>query len=151
MARLKLKDGVTYGDVGDIVARLAGEAQSNVDIEASATINDFKALIDEELETVSGLKVNEVSLPSVPTAEKDSVFVNFHFDKTITDSNRKVRIVNIVIPDFNDKLTSIVRQGALHEEGAWNYEDPELERSLADLSQVAKEAFGFIVICGCVG
>lgn len=151
MARLKLRDGVTYGDVGDIVARLAGEAQNGVELESSDAIKEFKALIDEDLETVSGLMVNEVSLSSVPSVEDDSVFVNFHFDKTFTDSGKRVRIVNVVIPDFNDKLTAIVRQGQPQDASVWKEGDPELERSLADLSQVAKEAFGFIVICGCVG
>lgn len=151
MARLKLKPGVTYGEVGDVVARLAGEAQAGTVAQDSEAIKAFTCLLDDSSEAIAGMALNDFVASSLPSVTKDSVFVNLHFDRTLDHGENKVRVVNVVIPDFNDKLTSIARQGGFAEISSPDGSQDELNESLADLSEVAKEAFGFIVICGCAG
>lgn len=151
MARLKLKDGVTYGEVGDVIARLAGEAQSGASLQNSQALEDFEELLDTSSEAVAGLALNEFVTSSLPTVNGDSVFVNLHIDRTLDHEGKKVRVVNVVVPDFNDKLTKIARQGGVVGVASTGDSQEELNEALADLSEVAKEAFGFIVICGCAG
>ena len=138
MARLKLKPGITYGDVGEVVTRMASESQTGQITLASPLLSDFTNLLDE---TIANVAFGQAEPDASTKADANSVYVNFHFDRTIQLGENQVRVVNVVIPDFDGKSADASQQGG----GTGGDGSPP------DLGGVAKEAFGFIVICGCVG
>ncbi|WP_299289062.1 hypothetical protein [uncultured Tateyamaria sp.] len=148
MARLKLKDGVTYQQVGQAIAALATEAKDNRETTLSTnTIDGFTCLIDQSKEVLLDEPLVSFGPETFPSLETDSVQLAFHVDRTIEQAGQRVRVVNIVVPDFDDKVSRLLRDGGKELKSL----DREAVKSLIDLDEVAKEAFGFITICGCAG
>jgi hypothetical protein len=142
MARLKLKDGKTHRQVGEAIMKMgAATYRSNLaepfdPTPAYVFEEEFLDLFQDRAITVpQTLK----QVPHVPV--EDGVAVLFHFDRTIEDDGRRMRIVNIAVPNFEGKLTQRLQGAATKSSG-------ELEFELDDL---AAEAFGYIVIFGCAG
>lgn len=148
MARLKLKDGVTYKQVGQAIADLAAEAKGNGANKFSIeTTSGLTCLIDQSDDVLLDEPIVSFGPERVPTLEANSIQLAFHVDRTFEQDGHRVRIVNIVVPDFDDKVSRILRSDGKELESL----DQEAAKSLFDLDDIAKEAFGFITICGCAG
>lgn len=145
MARLLLKPGETYRSVGHVVVKMA-EAVHRQDIAkafdpkpAYQYEDEFQSLFNETfLEVPESLKTLEE-----PEIDSDGTMVLFHFDRTRDIDGKTVRIINIAVPDFEGKSTS------QNDRDEPITQQPQHDNF--DLTDVAAEAFGFIVICGCVG
>lgn len=148
MARLKLMDGKSYLMVGQVIADLATSKKRGQLADQQTQIDEFVGMIDEKCEVFIGANSVAVSPGSGNDPQDASVEVHLHFDRTEKRGDQSVRIVNVVVPDFEDKLAQIKREGTLN---ALIAADSDLEKAVADLDAVAKEAFGFITICGCAG
>jgi len=145
MARLKLKQGETYRSVGHVVVKMA-ESVHRPDVETSfdpepayAHEAGFQALFNETFIEVP----QELKTLIEPEIDRDGTMVLFHFDRTLEIDGKTVRFVNIAVPDFEGKTTSQNSRGEPITE--------QPQQANFDLTDVAAEAFGFIVICGCVG
>ena len=125
MARLTLRDGRSYADLGQLVLKLAGEVQSGQTLDPKTLTSDFQDLVTNDLLQVEPgeLRTGEGGYSG------DQVAIRLHYDQTLTSAEGSLRIVNIVLPDLEGK-------------------SPEGD---AGLAKVAQEAFGFITICGCAG
>lgn len=132
MARLKLKSGENYRSVGAALLEMAEAARREPPeqgISATEGVDPserFKALFDERF--VEGP-------PALRAAEEDlrveeGVRLVLHFDRTVSEGGKTMRIVNVAIPDLTGK-------GGMERESA--------------LSGIAEEAIGFITVCGCAG
>jgi hypothetical protein len=149
MARLRLKDGQTYRSVGHVVVKMAqavhrDDAKESFDPDpAYDHEEEFQGLFEEPFLDVPA----ELKTFHEPSMDKDGVMVLFHFDRTHrieeNGTTRTVRVVNIAVPDFEGKTTSQNERNAPSTQ--------EAQKDTFDLTDVAAEAFGFIVICGCVG
>ena len=147
MARLTLQPDVTYQNVGDVIVQMASHAKQGDMIAAGGSLQQFKDLICQDCEQVLIGPSEFLGVKATPTPAADSVQINFHFDRTFEQDGHTVRIVNVVVPDFDDKFGKLIRSGDLDslKVGA------DIRQSVLDLDAVAKEAFGFITICGCAG
>jgi hypothetical protein len=147
MARLTLRPNVTYQQVGDVVAQMAAHAKQGDKQAAEASIAELKDLISEDFEEVLIGPSEYLGVESKETPKADSVQLNFHFDRTVQQDGHRVRIVNVVVPDFEDKLGQVIRAGKIDSLKVGS----DVHKAILDLDAVAKEAFGFITICGCAG
>ena len=145
MARLKLKPGVNYRDIGYVISDMATEAKSSRTAIHSEHLDQLRALIDENKEAVLDVVPNWLEEERMPRSTGNSVYLNVHFDRTIDHGGHKVRVVNIVVPDFDGKISKMIRSGKL------DTSTNDLGAGILDLNDVAMEAFGFVVICGCAG
>lgn len=146
MARLALKPGVSYAQVGQAIANIAASAKLLDEAAVNQDIHHFRNLIDESQEGIIDGPPVEFGASTISTIEKSSVLINFHVDRTFEQDGFRVRVVNVVVPDFNDKIVERVKVGDFDIEAEGN---KELLTTILNLDAIAKEAFGFITICGC--
>lgn len=131
MARLKLKAGETYQSVGATLLQMAEAVRRDspeqpFSAAPGADLSDrFKSLFDERFVDAPPTLREAESLPV-----EDGVRLVFHFDRTVTEKDRTMRVVNVAVPDLTGK-------GSVAEENG--------------LSGIAREAIGFVAVCGCVG
>ena len=86
----------------------------------------FKALFDERF--VDGPPTLLKTGDDGPV--EDGVHLVLHFDRTVSEGGKTMRIVNVAVPDFTGK--------------------GRIDRDTG-LSGIAEEAIGFVTICGCAG
>ena len=148
MARLKLKQGIHYRDVGEVIADMATHAKEGNMSAVGTDADRLKGLIDQSGETILDIVPNQVRTGNIPDTKVDSVYLNVHFDHTERRDGYRVRIVNVVVPDFDGKLSQALRKGGFDAQIAEGRGE-DFRKSIVDLDAIAMEAFGFITICGC--
>lgn len=142
MARLKLKDGKTHREVGETIMKMGAATYRSNPTEPF----DPTPAYDFEQEFLSLFQDRTLPIPQslkqmsqVPV--EDGVAVLFHFDRTIEEAGKRMRIVNIAVPDFEGKITQRLATTTPATTSGLEFE----------LDDLAAEAFGYIVIFGCVG
>lgn len=157
MTRLTLKESIVskngekkigYGDVGDLLAKMSTLAAKEGRKKAFDTyMLEFVGFFQTRFRNVQYVQ------DEVPDIFEDGdVQLNFHFDRTVTviedgtDRPKKLRVVNVVVPDVDSKLLD-ADPAELRE--ALGDADGSLIKSILDLREIARESMGFIVICGC--
>ncbi len=163
MARFSIRGGSIHQHMGDWLARVAARVAASGLPGALREKHDPNAEFDvrngDEAETIPNtdefferVDDNIVIDPSMQEAAAqykraaeavrgaDTTYVQFHFDRTVTVDGSTLKIVNVVVPDFANKL---VRDP----EGS-----PEIDSDgepLTNLNNAAQESFGEIVMARC--
>lgn len=132
MARLKLRTGESYSSVGTALLEMAEAVRRDTpeqrfSPDGGMELSErFKSLFDERF--VDGPPTLRATGDEGPV--EDGVRLVLHFDRTVSEGGKTMRIVNVAVPDLTGK--------------------GRIDRDTG-LSGIAEEAIGFITICGCAG